>query len=192
MRKPLFSTGALAHTTPVEISTGFSKSKPAKTSCIDLTELNNIIAHVEHGSLLSYINKAKFSAHNILLTLLTLTGPAQVYLASWAISEKPVRDILNALADGRITELHCLFDADVRNKNPKAYQLAEHNFKNMGHAKTHAKVIVIINDSWAISVSSSQNLSNNMRWEQGTILENRETALMYSQWITNQIENYTR
>ncbi len=192
MRKPLFTSGALAHTQPVEISTGFTKAKPGKTLCVDLTELDNIIAHVEHDSMLSYINKAKFSAHNILLTLLSLTGPAQVYLASWAISEKPVRDILNALADGRITELYCLFDADVRGKNPKAYQLAEHNFKNMGHAKTHAKVIVIINDNWAVTVSSSQNLSNNMRWEQGTILENRETAEMYITWIADQIKSYNR
>ncbi len=191
MRKPLFATSSLSSPEKVEEKAfGFSNAKPGTIKPVDTTALDSILSNIEKDCLVSYINKAKFSAHNILLKLLAITGPAYVFLASWAISEKPVRDILSALAAGKIIELHCLFDADVRSKNPKAYQLAINNFPNIGHAKTHAKVIVIINDDWAITVSSSQNLSNNMRWEQGTVLENRATAEMYSQWILDQIKSY--
>jgi hypothetical protein len=128
-----------------------------------------------------------WSLHDVLERLIELTGPAHVCLTSWAISEGPARKISNLLRDGKIRSLHCLFDHRVTRYCPAAMQLVQGQMGKIKLTGIHAKIVVIENDSWGISVTSTANATNKRRIEKYVITCDRIVAEFERTWILDQI-----
>lgn len=152
-------------------------------------DLSAKLGPIEMGSSYHIVSNAEWSLHDVLALLLEKTGPADVWITTWAISENPVREILQLLDAGLIRALNCLFDSRIKSQCPDAYQLIKGNFKRIGLTDIHAKQLVIINDSWAISVSSSANMTNKRRIEKYVICCDRAAADFDREWIEKGIEN---
>ena len=56
-------------------------------------------------------------------------------------------------------------------------------------AKCHAKVTVIQNETWGISIVSSANYTRNPRIEAGVICNSKEIAEFHKNWIVNELNN---
>jgi hypothetical protein len=123
-----------------------------------------------------------WSMHDVLAFLLRRTGPADVWITSWTITEEPVRLLLEQLQTGSIRSLKALFSERVEAMNPAAHQLARFNLQ-VKLTKIHAKSIVLLNDAWGITVGGSANFTRNPRIEKYIICTHRAIAEYERDWI---------
>lgn len=156
------------------------------------TELFAFVELLMQGDTVHFVTHGRWSAHELLAEVLRRTGPARVALTSWALTEDPVRQLVEMLHSGAITELSLLVDERIEVHSPEAYQLARANIRNIKLTHIHAKVVVIINDAWAVTILSSANITRNKRIEAGAIFENREVADWHYKWITDTIGHVDR
>jgi hypothetical protein len=130
-----------------------------------------------------------WSTHELLFHLLSFTGPAKVFIATWSITEEPSRMLVHGLNSGLITELNGIFDIRVKQRAPETYAFAKHNFCNARLTVCHAKVTVIKNDLFNISIVGSSNYTNNPRIEAGVISTHKITADFHENWIMAELRN---
>jgi hypothetical protein len=116
----------------------------------------------------------EWSMHELLYYMLVRSGPANVYITTWAISELAMRSLCKYMKEGLIRQLH-LF-CDYRNTSRKPAELAyiEQNATNIKLGKCHAKLTVIDSEILPVYVSGSANYTKNPRFESGSIYFNRE------------------
>lgn len=153
------------------------------------TVIKELIGSIKQNETIHYATSGAWNAHELLEHLLKITGPAKVYFTTWAMSENPVRTILNLIDEGLITELNCVFDLKVQDRAPKVFELIKGITSRVRLVHCHAKVFVIENDQWAISNSGSANWTRNPRMEAGVISADRKVAEFHRQWIMRLIEN---
>lgn len=128
------------------------------------------LGNIEPDSVLAYVSENSFSMHELFAHLLETTGPANVRIMSFSITEVAIRTFLNLIDSGKIQKLQCILDLSV-----KRYRLALLNFMNnvvteISLIKNHAKLILIENEQWKVAVVSSANFNVNDKIEAGVIL----------------------
>jgi hypothetical protein len=127
--------------------------------------------------------------HELLDYILQRTGAAQVYIATWSISEEGARYLTDLVQKGLITELQGLFDFRSTNRHPEAFHLAKQSVSKLRLYPCHAKVTLIINHDWQIAVNGSANYTNKKRIESGVISINNGVAELHRDtWLTAMIE----
>ena len=153
--------------------------------------LREHLADLVPGSTYTYFTGGKWSNHHLLQHLLELSGPADVLLTTWTITEAPVRVMQELLANGTIKSLTMLTDDRIRSRCAQAWQLMQTLPATVHLSKCHAKVTVVLNDTHGYLVVSSQNFTNNPRIEAGTIICDREAALFAQATILAEVQNPT-
>lgn len=149
--------------------------------------VSTVLPTLERGVTYHYATAGLWSSHDLLLHLLGLTGPARVWIATWSMTEEPVRMLVQALDTGLITELSALLDVRVRVRNPKVLAFAKHNLAKVTETVCHAKVTVIENESWSIAIVGSANYTNNPRIEAGVVSVCSGAASFHRNWIEVEI-----
>ncbi len=151
--------------------------------------LNKVIGEIEPNIIIDYTTGGRWSAHDLRFYLLEQTGPAKVFMSTWAMSETSSRLLLTGIETGLITELNCLFDRRLPVRKPKIMQLAQNICTRISLVDCHAKVTVIQNEKWSITIKGSANDTNNKRIESGVIFINKEVADFNLKWMISQLEN---
>lgn len=122
-----------------------------------------------------------WSLHELIAYCLSRIGPADMWLTSWGITAEPLKVIISLLETGAIRDLSCLFDSRVKLQCPQAYQLLvaqEQGRKLRVHlGKNHSKTVVLLNDSHAVTIVTSANLTINPRIEGYVVLTHRHVAI---------------
>lgn len=160
--------------------TKFILSKNREHVITSFPELNN-------GESIAYMSAGRWSAHDLLFYLLSITGPAKVYFTTWAINEIAARLLAKAKETGLISELYFVLDRRIEIRNPNVLQLVKAISDKYIFIDCHAKNFVIENDKWIITNIGSANMSNNKRIESGVILTDRETGNQFKQLIIDLI-----
>ena len=150
--------------------------------------LRQHVGQLEPDKLVHYATGGRWSAHELLQFIIERTGPARVSISTWTVTEAPVRALLALREAGLITELRLLFDHRIKTRCPKAVQLVAALGARVHLAKCHAKVTVVENAEWAVTVLSSQNYTRNPRIEAGVIFTDRASAAFHGGWMARQIE----
>jgi hypothetical protein len=150
--------------------------------------IKDVIGYIKQNQTIHYCSDGHWSAHELLEYLLQVTGPAKVYLTTWAMSENPVRSIVNMIDAGRITELNCVFDLKTQDRAPKVFQLMNSIVTRVKLAHCHAKIFVIENDEWLIANNGSANWTKNPRFEAGILTSNKQIASFYRDCIIKKLE----
>ena len=152
-------------------------------------ELRLHVGELQADRMVHYATGGRWSAHELLQFVLERTGPAQVSISTWTVTENPVRSLLALRSVGLITELQLLFDHRIKTRSPQGFQLVAALDARVGFAKCHAKVTVVENTQWAVTILSSQNYTRNPRIEAGVIFTDRPSANFHRSWMQRQIEN---
>jgi hypothetical protein len=122
-----------------------------------------------------------WSLHEMLAYVLHLIGPSDLYISTWGITAEPLKEVLRLLEQGTIRDMHCFFDSRVKTQCPQAYQLLLHakaDRKVRVHlGKNHSKNLVLINETHAVLISASANLTVNHRIESYVVCTWRHIAL---------------
>lgn len=184
----LFSTRTLqCH--PLEAKTKnceFNKLSKLRIKHADDSDLADVMPMLQMGDLLEYYTEGRFSLHNLIEYVLRVTGAGNVLIATWAMTEAPLRSLMRMKKEGLILGLECLLEHKVPGHNPKSYSFASQIFDEIWLGKCHAKVVVIENEDWSVVITTSANLTRNRRIESGDIKCDKSSAAFNRQWIEKQ------
>lgn len=170
------------------------KAKAAKTKAArQRTQLMKAHASlkmidIQQGETIHYATMGDWSTHNLIGHLLETTGTAEIWACTWSMTEDSIRSLLKLKNEGHIKKLHILCDWRVKIRCPEAMIMARQNFAELKVATCHAKVCVIQNANWQISIVGSANFTNNPRIEAGVITENQEIAQFHKNWISAEMQ----
>ena len=152
-------------------------------------KLHQVFGQVIDGQSVHYASLGDWSTHDLLFFLLEQTGPARVYFTTWAISEYAIRQLYQFIEHGLILELKGIFDYRNGIRKPAELQFLQKITTDIKAAKCHAKVTVIENDHWGISVVGSANYTRNPRIEAGVLCCNKTVAAFHRDWILKELSN---
>jgi hypothetical protein len=134
--------------------------------------LSSKLKSIVPGTIVTLYSEGEWSMHNLLAHLLFLTGPANVSIASFSISEEAVRTFNQCKENADIKKLLCLFDYTMRSHKIDLMLFLQSIADEIRTTHNHAKLLIIENDNWQIAVMSTANLNNNSRLELYSIFIN--------------------
>ncbi len=193
MQPSLFDIRNISSEIETQIDKTRSRAKKTKekttTALGKITErVQEVIGAVAMGDTIHYVSLAEWSMHDLLFHLLRQTGPADVYVATWSVSEDAVRQLIAKVNDGSIRKISGVFDWRVKLRNPEALALAKFNIADIRLTTCHAKVTVIENDHWSIVIVGSANYTNNPRIEAGVISCDKTAAEFHKTWMLEELK----
>jgi hypothetical protein len=148
-----------------------------------LRELEQCISELVPDQAQQFATAGRWSLHQLLEYLLRKIGPCRLWMTTWTITEEPMRVLLSLIREGLILELNAVLDYRIERRKPEAFQLASSIMTNIRLTKCHAKVVVLKNEDWNVTILTSANFSKNPRIEVGTIFTDKGSADFHSAWI---------
>ena len=137
-------------------------------------QLIKSIGQLQNGKTTHYYSYGNFNLVRLLIHLLKQTGPANVFMTSYSFSQTSIEQLLNHRQKGNILSFRVIIDNRVKTMSPIPFQMLSTAF-DYRCSSIHAKVALIWNDNWNISVVTSQNATDNPKLERGTIFTDIET-----------------
>ena len=150
-------------------------------------KLTEVFGTIAQDQVIPYVSLGDWSTHDLLFFLLEQTGPARVYFTTWAISEYAIRQLYQFVEHGMILQLMGIFDYRNGVRKPAELQFLQKITTEIKPAKCHAKVTVIENDDWGISIVGSANFTRNPRIEAGVLFTCRNVADFERNWIEREL-----
>ncbi len=150
-----------------------------------LKDFKLMLAEIVPGCNVHFYSGGNWSLHELVAYLLTITGCADLYFSTWAIREEPIRAMINWKQSGFVRSIHALLDKRSEHRDAAAIELCRSNFDSVLFDPCHAKVTVIKNDKWAITINGSQNYTKNPRKESGVISCDKTVADFHIKWMQN-------
>ena len=132
------------------------------------------IGQLQKGKTTHYYSYGNFNMVRLLIHLLKQTGPANVFMTSYSFSQTSIEQLLNHRQKGNILSFRVIVDNRVKTMSPIPFQMLSTAF-DYRCTSIHAKVALIWNDNWNITVVTSQNATDNPKLERGTIFTDIET-----------------
>jgi hypothetical protein len=134
---------------------------------------------IEQNTTFPFASEGEFSMHELMEFLVLKTGPAKMRITSFSITEAAVRSFLHLMETGVILRLECLFDLSVKRHKLGLLYFVNNVASSIALAKCHAKLILIENREWKISVIGSANFQVNDKIEAGVISTRPEFLEFY-------------
>jgi len=165
------------------VSTNLAQYEFSCLSGADQDLLGEAIGAVSLNENIYIMSNGALSNIQLIEFLLNATGPAQLYFSTWSISADAIRAMQAWQDEGRLQSVHAVLDQGIRNRKPEIYQQATAAFKNLRLCKCHAKVVVIQNDEYQVTIIGSANMTRNPRRETGMIINDKNLADANIKWI---------
>lgn len=135
--------------------------------------LTKAIGTIVKGKEHHYYSWGNFNLVRLIAYLIKQTGPVHVMMTSYSFSTKSIEQLQNYINKGSILTFRVILDNRVRVMSPKPFQMIASSF-NYRCMSLHAKVALLWNDHWNISIVTSQNATDNPKLERGTIFTSHE------------------
>lgn len=137
---------------------------------VDVLDSPEYLGRIEHGANKHFYTRGAFDLVQLVLYILKQTGPADVVIASYSIAEQTLKTLLRMVETGEILSIRFLIDNRVRSISPKPFDFLVTSFPDCYRCLAlHAKVALIGNADWQITVIGSQNATHNPKLERGII-----------------------
>lgn len=122
-----------------------------------------------------FYSSGAFNLIQLVLYILKQTGPAHLFLSTYSISNESLATLVKYRDRGDILSVRFLIDNRVRTISPKPFDFLVTSFPDAYRCcALHAKVALVWNDTWHVSVVGSQNATHNPKLERGIIHTGRE------------------
>jgi len=135
--------------------------------------LTRSIGQLENGREHHFYSWGNFNLVRLISYLIKQTGPAHVFMTSYSFSQKSIEQLQNKISKGEILSFRVILDNRVRVMSPKPFQMIASSF-DYRCISVHAKVALLWNDAWKISIVTSQNATDNPKLERGTIFTDEQ------------------
>lgn len=149
----------------------------------------NDFGKLQPGLFYHYLNNGQWSLHELLEYILDYTGPANVKVTSYGISETAIRSFVNMIDAGKIRSLDLVFDISTKRNKFALLMFATNVASRVFITSNHAKLISVSNENHTIAVNASANLTVNRRNESGCLITCPEIASDFRNAIQQLIDN---
>lgn len=151
-------------------------------------QLIEVIHEIKPNQIIHFATQGAWSQHELLVQIVKKIGVVdELCIATWSITEDPMRYIAKLKEDGQIKSLYMLFGDRIANNQPKAYQMSLKVADSVHRDRTHAKVTTFQNDTWSICIIGSANYTHNRKMESGCIFINPTPTNFHRNWIRKAI-----
>lgn len=135
--------------------------------------LTKAIGQLENGKTTHFYSWGNFNLVRLMLHILKQTGPAHAFMTSYSFSQKSIEQLVKRYEQQELLSFRVIIDNRVRSMSPKPFQMLMQAF-DYRCTSIHAKVALIWNDEWKITITTSQNATDNPKLERGTIFTDPE------------------
>ncbi|MDE6346676.1 MAG: C4-dicarboxylate ABC transporter [Muribaculaceae bacterium] len=132
------------------------------------TSITDILSPLADKGYQAYLSNA-LQVADILKWALLQTGPADVQMTSFSISEEFLRRIFFIEKEGLVRSLDIVLDFKATNKTLKLWPFIAQTVENCYLSDNHSKILLVSNEAWKVAVVMSQNLTRGNRYESGFI-----------------------
>lgn len=162
---------------------GFQQVKNSKL--LFANDALDILPEIVPDVCLFYHTTGRWSTHQLTKAVINQVGDADVIITTWAITEKPLRSLLDLKQKGKIKSLTGLFEHKIKSHSSKSFAFAKQFFDEVKLTKIHAKITLISNPEWSITILGSSNWTINRRIEAGVLSTQKEIFEFYKKLIDN-------
>lgn len=141
--------------------------------------LGNLSSEISH-----WFSQGKFSIYDLVEYVLLTTGPAELKVTSYSLSEIAIRRFDFFRNKGMITNARFIFDFSAK-RNKIALMIYASNVFEVGLIKNHTKMILVKNENYNIVISTSANLNQNLRHENGFVINDEKTYQIFENYFDN-------
>lgn len=130
--------------------------------------VSDILSPLAEKSCQAYLSNA-LQVADILRWVLAQTGPADVRMSSFSISEEFLRRIFFIRKEGLVRSLDIVLDFKATNKTLRLWPFIAQTVENCYLSDNHSKILLVSNEACKVAVVMSQNLTRGNRYESGFI-----------------------
>jgi hypothetical protein len=141
-------------------------------SDIDLS-LTKSIGLLCPGKTTHYYSWGNFNLVRVIMHILKQTGPAHVFMTSYSFSQKSIESLNLRIRRKEILTFRVIVDNRVKTMSPLPFQMIMESF-DYRCTSIHAKIALIWNEKWSVTILTSQNATDNPKMERGTIFTSKE------------------
>lgn len=129
----------------------------------NISDILHPLADMPHQAYLNDI----LQVADVLQWILDQTGPADIRISSFSISEEFLRRIYFIGKKGLVRSLDIVLDHKATNKTLILWPFIAQTVRNCYLSTNHSKVLLVSNDKWHVAMVTSQNLTRGNRYESG-------------------------
>lgn len=137
-----------------------------------------------------WFNHGKFSIYDVIEYILTITGKAELKITSFTISEEAISRFIYFERSGMISGGRFIIDISSSKSKFNALSYLAKTF-DVRLNDNHTKIILIRNENYNIVISTSANLNQNRRHENGFVSTDLNTYLLFEEFY-DQLFNQSR
>ena len=187
----LKATKSIPKHIPVAQKTALSKNKPAtkktgKLHPVSYTEyseqpaefisamdksLTAAIGLINQKVNTHFYSFGNFNLVRLIMYIIKQTGPVNLCMTSYSFSNKSIQQLQRHIETDQLISFKLILDNRVRSISPKPFQMIASCF-NYRCTSVHAKIALLWNDNWKLSIVTSQNATDNPKMERGIIFTN--------------------
>ena len=130
--------------------------------------LSKAIGQLIAGKDTHYYSWGNFNLVRLIIYLIRQTGPVHCLMTSYSFSQTSIEQLQNRIEKKDLLSFRVIIDNRVKTMSPKPFQMLMHSF-DYRCTSVHAKVALLWNDNWKLSIVTSQNATDNPKLERGTI-----------------------
>lgn len=135
--------------------------------------LTDAIGKLNDGQSVHYYSFGNYNLVRLIIYLLKQTGPAHCFMSSYSFSQKSIESLQKRIERRELLSFRVLVDNRVKTMSPKPFQMLSQSF-DYRCTSIHAKIALIWNDKWKITIITSQNATDNPKIERGIIFTDPE------------------
>lgn len=125
---------------------------------------------IKPGTSKHFYSDGAFNLVQLVTYILKQTGPAHVFLTTYSIAEDSINVLKRKVEQGEILSARFIVDNRVRSMSAKNFDLLAGSFAGCYRCRAlHAKVALVYNEDWHITLIGSQNATRNPKLERGII-----------------------
>ena len=145
-------------------------SEQGKTAFIADKDMNlsKAIGQLIAGKDTHYYSWGNFNLVRLIIYLIRQTGPVHCLMTSYSFSQTSIEQLQNRIDKKDLLSFRVIIDNRVKTMSPKPFQMLMQSF-DYRCTSVHAKVALLWNDNWKLSIVTSQNATDNPKLERGTI-----------------------
>jgi len=130
--------------------------------------LSKAIGQLVAGKDTHYYSWGNFNLVRLIIYLIRQTGPVHCMMTSYSFSQTSIEQLQNRIEKKDLLSFRVIIDNRVKTMSPKPFQMLMQSF-DYRCTSVHAKVALLWNDKWKLSIVTSQNATDNPKLERGTI-----------------------
>lgn len=161
--------------------TAQSHTRPAPARRPRLSKVTNArdaLADFGRGMETYCLTFGQFSLMDAVEAVLEKTGPADVAISTWTAGNADLSRSAEHMHNGNIRSLRFVADCSFGQRQPGYLAELVRLFGDeaIRTTRTHAKFVVITNESWRVAIRTSMNLNENPRLESIEVSDDPELA----------------